>query len=124
PGWSDHLGGAYRLRNRSSQAKPGAKALAAEMRGARRILGAGMQESSSDVENAQKRLQVEYDLASLAIEEQLGNADSVEVNFRERAKEKLKVQPPRLLDKISATREQKLWDLQQEREATLSALQV
>jgi hypothetical protein len=106
------------------KAKPGAKALAAEMRGARRILGAGMQESSTDVENAQKRLQVEFDVAMLKIEEQLGQADEVEIRFRERAKEKLKVQPPRLLDRISATREQKLWALQNEREATLSAMQV
>jgi hypothetical protein len=106
------------------KAKPGAKALAAEMRDARRILGARMQESSADVENAQKRLQVEFDIANLAIEEKLGQADSVEVNFRERSKAKLKVQPPRLLDRISATREQKLWSLQQEREATLSALHV
>jgi S-DNA-T family DNA segregation ATPase FtsK/SpoIIIE len=105
-----------------AKAKVLAKPLAAEIRAARGILGAGIEESSASLAQEQQRMKEAYEAAVQEIEEQKSQADAVEVNFRERAKEKLRVQPPRLLDKISATREAKLWGIQQNRDVRMAGI--
>ena len=106
----------------SSRVKPVAKALAAEMRGARRIIGSGLEESAAFSEREQKRLQDAFDLAVQQIEEQRGLADQVEANFRQRAKEKLETQPPRLLGKIDSIVNAKLKSIALRRAAQIAGV--
>lgn len=106
-----------------SRARPLAKTLAAELRAARGILGAGTEESPASVEQKQQRLQQAFDIACVEIEAQRGRADEIEATFRERGKAKLQVQPPRLLAKIQATLDAQLKHIQEQRVEQLAGVE-